>query len=312
VVEPLTGKLATVLETRRSACNAAFLLSRRQYRRLEGAAFMDYLRSVVAPLVEAATDPDPVAMALYDLSLQVVGAGLVRDATPLWTTVLPTLVTLLEKEPQRVSASLTNGAVNLSRTPGARPDEWLAILRQWGPACPDVDTLLALGQVAAWRAGMAHYRVSALQVRLPEALCHAVLGCSAAALQADPWSNPASSGPRRLQIVGRVGGFRGFGGLFLRPAVLHARGDALFVTDGEDSWLVHADRFGAVLTRAPLPQNATQGALTLDAQGEVQWGSLRQRMPFLANATSWASTSTTLAAAVPRSHWVYLVAARVG
>ena len=56
------------------------------------------------------------------------------------------------------AGSLTNALYNLAGTPGARPAAWLATIREIGPDCPDVATLLKIGQIAAWLAGLARWR----------------------------------------------------------------------------------------------------------------------------------------------------------
>jgi hypothetical protein len=134
--------------------------------------------------------------------------------------LLPPLARLASRAPARVLASLANALHQIGTTPGARVDAWVDALEALGPACPDADVLLRLGQVLAWRAGLAHYRSGALAVAraLPEELARRALELPAGAdvreaierLDSDPWFAPGA--PAGLRSVARVGAFRGFGG----------------------------------------------------------------------------------------------------
>src|SRR5205823_13803658 len=125
--------------------------------------------------------------------------------------------------------AITNALYNLSTTPGARPAEWMQSVIMLSAACDDVPVLLAAAQVAAWRAGLAHYRLSALERcrTLKPNIAGLALGLPGfkasfltlkardsllAALVADPWLDPLAPEPPTkpaLQIVARVGAFRG-------------------------------------------------------------------------------------------------------
>ena len=158
--------------------------------------------------------------------------------------------------------ALTNALYNLAQTPGARGREWLEGMRALALQCADVAILLKVGQVLAWRAGLAHYRAGALAVcaQLPPALARAALGIPPdehiglenvlARLAADPWLDPAR--PARepaLRIVASAGAFRGFGGLFLAPPNVASAGGQFVVLDGEACWLLAAEAFGATFHR---------------------------------------------------------------
>lgn len=331
------GPLAEVLERRRERCNARFRLARRANPALDPRALAEHLVAVVDPLARAvaATAPDraePTALVLYDLSLEllakdVFGPNARRPAAlGVWTDVLPAVAPLLAREPARVAASLTNAALRVSGVPGARPAEWLACIRRAGPACASVDELLAAGLVAAWRAGLAHARERALEairagaLSLPAALV--ALGrpdgacadlASLAESLADPWRAAGTPPvPPALACVARVGGFRGFGGPFVEPPEVFTSGGRLCVADAEGCWSLHADAFGATLLRRPRPAaDPAAAAPRPDRQGAMRWQGVSGAFPFLAEPRAVATDGTTLAVAVERSHFVFLVA-RVG
>ena len=86
----------------------------------------------------------------------------------------------LARDPRRFAGSVTNALYNLETTPGARPGEWVESMLRLGRIAPDVAALLDTGKVAAWRAGMAHFRAGALETcaALPPDLARAVLGAA--------------------------------------------------------------------------------------------------------------------------------------
>jgi hypothetical protein len=188
---------------------------------------------------------------------------------------------------------------------------------------------------------MAQYRSEALDLAetLPRAIAARVLlpaGSSPesvphvlARLRSDPWFDPravaeaasfGTAGPANrqagslphgspLRIVAEVGGFRGFGGECLRPPLVAAHDDSLYVSDGTSVWLLLADAFGAVLHRVsePLPKNRSNGRYVLKKDGTVHGPAEKVTFPLLAGASSSAATATTLAVTLPMSHRVFLV-----
>jgi len=291
---------------------------------------------VVAPIVEAvhAAAPDrttQAAEALYDLALDLTGQDLLGPAArsaPVaagWTALLPRLGRFLAEAPRAVAGAVTNALYNLANTSGARPEAWLGRMSALADHCPDAETLLTAGQVAAWRAGMAHYRAGALDLcqRLPPPLARIALGLPAEpepleslieALAADPWLAPdrfghSSPGPRSLSIVARPGAFRGFGGLFLRPPIVAAAGEYFLVSDGEDSWLLTADACGATFHRmSGVPTTSAPSPFTLGKDGVVRAAGRSKRFAELAEPTSHAGNATTLAVTTALSHSIFLVA----
>lgn len=326
--------LAEALEDGRARYNAEFAQARHRMPGLEASALAEHLRDVVSPAIEAlaqVSPPDKVREAvdvLYEFSLELLGKGLFSRYPALlegWTTLLPGLAPALGAEPRRFAGSVTNALHKLASTPGARPGQWIDALLFLGPICADADQLLEAGKVLAWRAGLAHYRLGALAVArsLPPALALAALGADASPedagalidrLEADPWLAPADalrpSRTRELRIVARAGAFRGFGGLFIRPPRVLSVGPDLYVTDGEDCFSLHADRFGAVFQRVaktPDPQPGSSNYTLVDGMVHSAEGH-RQVFSELEGFTSLAGTEHALAVTLPQSHAVYLVA----
>ncbi|MGQ0604857.1 MAG: hypothetical protein ACT4QE_24510 [Anaerolineales bacterium] len=332
----IAGPFAQQLETHRTRFNTKFAEAKRQHPRLNPAAFADVLSASATPVVDAVARvapervPETVDM-LYDLALELTASDLLGASTRYpfvaqgWERLLPALARFVAESPREVAGSVTNALYNLAVTASARPHEWASLILKLAEHCADVDTLLKAGQVAAWRAGMAHYRTSALALcrELPPAVAHVALGLPASdapltatlnALAADPWLNPDSTPNLKSEIknpkcIARVGAFRGFGGLFLRPPIVAAAGEHFLVTDGEDSWLLVADVFGATFhRRSGVPTTQPESPFTLGKDGNVQ--AHRQSVKFaeLANTTSHAANAHTLAVTTALSHSIFLVA----
>jgi hypothetical protein len=173
---------------------------------------------------------------------------------------------------------------------GCDAGTWIARVARAG-ADTDAATTLAAGQVAAWTVGLAHARAGALDVAeaLPPAALAAALGEDAlpddalARLRAARWWRP-SGAVAPGTVAHRVGGFRGFGGPFLAAPLVTAVDGRIVVGSGEARWLLHADAFGATLTRS------APGAPALGPGGERE--------------TSRAATADTVASTDAASYAV--------
>ncbi len=327
----VAGRLAETLKAGRSAFNARFAQARHVRPSLDPAAFTDLLRSTVVPIAQAVDQHCPdqtglVVHALYDLSLDLLGQGFLgpQSRYPFvaqgWQELLPGVPRYIAAAPRLIAGSITNALYNLSITPGARPDEWLRTMLHLSALCADGAAWLRAGQVAAWRAGLAHYRRGALELckTLEPAIACAALGVAhmpdtetlISRLQADPWLLPAQAqNTQALKLVARVGAFRGLGGLFLQPPTVAASGEHFVVTDGNTRWLLVADAFGATWHRADsVPTSTSTAPFSIDHAGRVTCGPHKQTFPELARMSSAASNGTTLAVTVPLSFAVHLVA----
>lgn len=330
--------LAAALKRGRERFNARVAEARRQGARVDPPAFFAHLADSVAPIVAAVERAAParvdaVAQALFDLSFDLVGRDVLGPssrhprAVEAWESVLPKLAARLSDDPARIAGALTNAAYNLGTEPAARAGEWLQAMAEIGPRCATARELLDLGQVLAWRCGMAHYRASALEVweRLPLALAREALGLprdadfSREALRAqlsDPFRAPGlPEAPPRLAVVGAVGGFCGFGGPFVTPPRVFAARGQLWAADAERCFSLHADGFGRTLQRVAHPPAedgpAPGDGAAVDATGWVRWAGLAARFEALQGAGGFAASGAVLAVTSPRSHRIRLVA-RIG
>src|SRR6202034_2933861 len=113
---------------------------------IDGDAFQRHLANTLDPIVrsvaaEFAERVDAVTGALFDLSLDLFSKSLLGPATQYpaiqaaWLTLLPRLPRLVAREPAQVAGAVTNALYNLSRTPGARPDFWIAQMSSIAASC---------------------------------------------------------------------------------------------------------------------------------------------------------------------------------
>jgi hypothetical protein len=317
--ELVTGAFATFLEANRSALNQAVLAAGRQASGFDPAAFAAVLRDPVAPIV-AAVDARgegftaAVSQVLFDVALELSAQarfeGAVRDG---WTRLLPVLARQLVLDPLAVVAAVSNALDRIGRTPGARPDDWIDTMVAAAPLAPTVDALLAAGQVAAWRSGLAAYRVPALELAAtldPELVAvvitvpggGAAVGPTLAQLGADPWFDPsAGDGATRPARVA-VGAFRGFGGAFVRPPTLvGAAGTHAQVSDGTDTWSVFADAFGSAVVRAREPAASPDPLPAVGARPDA--------LADIEELTAWAPVAGGFVATSGLTHAVLFTAA---
>jgi hypothetical protein len=303
---------------------------------------LEFLRNDVDPLVRAVEKAKPdcvadVVMASYECGLELVGQKLVgsgarnRIIEEGWRRVLPAIAALVAKAPARVIGAVSNALHNLVGTSGARPEQWISEMEKLGPQCADVQDLLRLGQVEAWRAGLAHFRQGAIAAAdsLPAPLALAAVGAAANSdwpeirkrLSMDPWYDPsaASTGnghASRVQVMAQAGAFRGYGGVFVEPPRVASAGEHFLVRSGEESWLLTADVFGATFHRSNLDEFESAEKSTKSPAGlrvsdaKLSWKDERFEIGGLGKFTSSAANETTLALTSELTHSVTLVALR--
>jgi hypothetical protein len=348
----VSGAFAELLAAHREGLNLRWRATRAALPRLDQVDVLGFIAGTLGPIAAAlpADRAGPLVERLLELALPLLARGLLgRGAyTPQiqqgWELLLPRWPHLLEQQPERLVRAVSNALHALGRQPGARPEEWIAVMAPLGAQAGTLDELLELGKVVAWRCGMAQYRVGALSTAagLPPVLAGAALGAPGpwdrsrlddllARLRADPWEDPATAADARPSArtlrVFTAGAFRGLGGPFVAPPRVALQDGALVASDPEASYRLWADRCGQALLRrrAPGREAASGGArlpaswggsgaetVRLDRDGGLAWGPLRGRFPVLAEASEAVFTGHTLAVAHPLSHSVLLVARIAG
>lgn len=300
------------LRARRAECNARFVAARRRWPRLDAGDFSLFLRDQFSPLAGALETHNVCAVLdpAYEIGLQLVAEKIAGPSATtstineLWTKVFPFLTTHIASAPRRVIASLCNAAHHLATTPNNRADVWQHRLVELAPHCENVDQLLTIAKVLAWRAGMAQYRATALTAAdfLPPSLALALLEAPAdanwpdvrAAHAIDPWFGFAI--PVRSHF--RLGMFRGFGGLFLTPPLVTRTGSELLVRSSDEAWILIADAFGATFHRAS--QEEIKAAASVSVPRDVSL------LPHGHTATSGVILGHTHAFTSAQSHSIWI------
>src|SRR5471032_836647 len=259
---------ASILASGRAQFNLRALDARRRFPALDMPQFSAFLHDGLDPLVVAVAAAAPeraggFTLAAYDMALELVAHGLAGSSAKnpflnsVWRELAPCFAPLLASAPVPVLGMLSNAAIHLSGVASARPGQWRHEMAAIAPQITSVAELRAVGQILAWRAGIAHFRLGAIATAdsLPPALALAALGEPCAhwpklrtQLLENPW---------RGNVQGReFGAFTGLGGDFATPPQLRGTHDGFIVQSGERHYLLVADACGAVLHGATAEEYA--------------------------------------------------------
>lgn len=316
----ISSAFAAALSAGRSVFNQRVRDAQRHHPAFRTDVLQRFLEDEVDGVV-AAVDPghaEAVAHAAVDVALELVGRALVgpaaRTATPsaVWRVLLPRYARLVAAHPEAVPAMLTNAAIHLDTLAGVRGAEWVAQLAVLAPRIATVGELRSAGQVAAWRAGAAHFRAGAIAAAdtLPEALALAACGAADGAswpdlrarIAGDPWWTADGAD---VMAGHEVGGFAGFGGAFGEPPSVRAGADGFVVRAGERCHLLLADAYGAVLLPATpdeFERAAADACGFTVSGGAVQVGARRIVLDLPAEGLAVCASGPTLALASPYTH----------
>lgn len=321
----VSAPFAAFLEAERAALNQRVLDARHSYPDFDSQGFGGFLVAAVDLLL--ATSPAgrerDIGIAAYKLALELTGQKLIvsemraANLRFLWSTTAPALMPLLATRPAQVLGMLSNAVIHLETQPGILIPQWIDDMTALAPSITSIEQLAAVGQIAAWRAGMAHFRTGALAAAdaLPDSLaCAAVRGEGPwsrirARLASDPWWRPGPTQIRQRSI----GSFAGFGGPFIVPPEVRPHGDSFVVRAGEHCFVLAADTFGAVLHPAPRAEfdNATgsiNGDWSLNG-ATLTAGSNRLQLELPADGLAACCNGVTIVITSPYTHEIHLVAA---
>lgn len=297
----ISGPFAQVLAAGRSQFNARVVEARRRYPAFDVQALADFLQGSVAPVMQAVTAHMPdrlavIALTAYDIALDLVGQALTGASSRskivdrVWQDLLPAYVHVLVNAPTEVIALLTNAALNIEKTSGARIDQWLEEMKNITPQITSLPALQATGQILAWRAGMAHFRDGAMAIAdtLPPALLLQLLDADPGSewqqikkqMQQDPWWCPDAVSMTKYSYATEqgitVGQFTGFGGAFPAPPELRPCEYGFWAKSADRYFLLMADVYGAVLHPSSKDEfehgavlDITVGAAGVSCQGNI-------------------------------------------
>jgi hypothetical protein len=267
----ISATLANVLTATRAHCNARVAEERHRDPNFDTAAFASFVRtgldSVAQSLSTATHDQITSAMlSAYDIALDLVSQGLAGPAARtdvvnrVWSAVAPRYAALIAVDAIGTLGALSNAAIHITNVPRARINDWLSNMALLAGHVDNLATLRRLGQVLAWRAGLAHFREGALLSAdsLPPSLALLAVGAPASSSATD-WpvirnsfrENIWYSPNRDATHSGlEVGEFTGFGGTFAQPPEVRAVPQGFIVRSADRHHLLMADAYGAVLLPA--------------------------------------------------------------
>ncbi|KAB8064646.1 hypothetical protein [Janthinobacterium violaceinigrum] len=319
----ISPAFAAILASGRAQFNGRAAEARRRFPSLDMAAFSIFLHDGVDPLVAAVAAAAPeragsVTLAAYDMALELVGHGLAGPAAKnpflntVWHELAPALAPLLATAPIEVLGMLSNAAIHVGGVAGARPAQWQRELAVLAPQVETLAQLRAVGQVLAWRAGVAHFRQGALAAAdtLPAALALAAFGEPGA-----HWPQVHAQlldYPWRGNAEGReFGSFSGLGGDFGTPPQVRATKDGFVVRSAERHYLLVADAYGAVLHGATaeeyaLAQTGVPASVRVDG-ASVHIGARSIALDLPAGDIALAANAHTLAITSPWTHAIRLL-----
>ena len=274
----ISAHLAQVLEAGRTHFNTRVAEARHRYPALDTAAFTSFLQSAVdvVAIAVASVEPERVTAAVaaaYDMGLELVGQGLAGPGARhdlvnrVWQTVVPQYAKLLSEQPYELLGVLSNAAVNLCKYPNARSEQWINEMIGMSKHADTFFQLRSIGQIMAWRAGLAHFRKGAIGIadQLPELIALAAVGAKVSEswpsvrsnFLSDPWWSPenegkAGSNPEKILI--EIGQFSGLGGQFRLPPEVRATEDGFYINSAGQYFYLLADIYGAIL----LPSSAEE------------------------------------------------------
>ncbi|MCP4687779.1 MAG: hypothetical protein GY859_06995, partial [Desulfobacterales bacterium] len=252
--------LVLMLRQKREACNRLFSTYSIRHPSLDPDLVKRWMVRAVEPVMREFHTADAETFeslfdVLYETLLRLAGAHRLQseaEAHRRALMLIPLVKERARESPEQLVHSMFT-ALNAILPHG--PDAalaWISRMRKALPHCDAMADVLNAGRLCAWRSGLAHLRERALAAarELPPEAASGALNTPVNAgllqrMEENPWFSPgktesADAGSGGLVFRCRMGGFRGFGGPFLKPPAV-ARVEQCFVaSDGESGCAVFA------------------------------------------------------------------------
>lgn len=336
------------LEENRAELNQKFLNSKLYYPKLDAENFKRIICDVMAPALEACSDlPQDkfnlFAKALYNTSLELYGKEYIGESTKFvdyylyWQELVVQLSKIISQSPAQMIAALSNALYSLSIVYEGRLEEWVKILIRVSQTSSNYKVLLDAGKLASWRCGLAHFRISALELAktmdkeivsiifdIPKDTDYNLEGVISKML-ANPWlamGDAILPTNKKLDLVcQKVGGFTGLGSKFKYiPVVTQCNENEFTIevnysTKGDGNsklskqtefFRLFADAYGTSIIpckEKPNYQTIIANPLKIDAIKN----SAKKEIKELSKPASYSSNSTTLLLTLPYSYHLYIV-----
>jgi hypothetical protein len=261
----ISSPLTEALKSGREQFNSSIAEARHRFVNFNTDAFVDFLTHHVDPIIVAVNAISsefvlPVTVAAYDLAIELISKNLagpsaktsaVNDA---WLLCGPAYAQLIIKDPYQFLGSLTNAVLKIEGVEGARPNQWIQEMHDISNLIENFEDFYVVGNVIAWRSGLAHLRKMALHAAdsLTKEMALAAVNaknfpdCEALydLYLKDPWACTKSKQGKEHQTIGK---FVGFGGAFMEPPDIRIIENSFYLKSGDKYFELFADSFGAVL-----------------------------------------------------------------
>jgi hypothetical protein len=332
VEELIRGPFAELLQEHRDRLNDQIAAAKRNHPALSDDRLAAALREFAAPLYNAAAPGlKSGSLALADALFAFVPDWLASTSEEENSRLLPLLLRFLEafqrvyiQAPAALPRHAGNVLLNLSRV-NIPVELWLERMIAVAAGCAGEHAVETAGVIAAWGAGAADYRDSALRLLAESSpsVVRTLLGLNpeieardypefCRALEEHRWRKPGTYREKpgsRLELIHTIGRFRGFGGPFLNPPVVSASADGFTVSDSERSWSVTADCFGYSLHEIPFhpkPEKNGHKSCHLSRDGKLQLNDFAVTHPALVDFATFAATTDAVMVSLLHSHQLYL------
>jgi len=303
--------LIELLRENADALNQALRQAAAVSNRFDPAAVPAWFKTVLEPIFAAVHDQDKTrSRKVFDLlfldTIEFLASGTAGPDFELHQACRLLLLPnpkLTVANPARLLRALTVALKKILRySPGAAK-AWIAMMQKIVILATDIDELLVAGRFAAWRCGMAHLR---RQLDFAQKLKPEILSVIFGEAPFGPDLQCAWGPGEKSQDIA-VGSFKGFGGEFMRPPRLLLRENMVFVSDGQQTGVVFADRFGYILLECSDTFDGTAD-FTL-APVSLASGVATKILGRYKDLTTWAQHDSTLFLTTASSHSVFLFGA---
>lgn len=313
----ISSAFKSFLQTERKQCNQIFATLHHQHPQIDAESFQQFLVKQLDPVVALLDDSGQsighFAMAGYQHGLDLAAkrwlgkSEIYHYVIQLWRDVIPQSLNWISTNPDYWFNILANVLCRLNAHDPASASRWLNLMSQSAKECKSAEEFKKLGLIAAWMAGLACYRESALA-----ALTEISDGLFSAISQTDSkdraqvqqslinnrWLDFSVSQAKPLSLQKRFGSAALLEGEFAEPPKVLMHNNQLYITSTNQTWMLFFDAFGEMLIpvqELPLALSHQKNIRDLDEQLKDYFNmGLKTKLPDMASLASCAELDDSL------------------